>query len=156
MDNKNQTRQKIVLNLTMVLALCLTHSCVNQTKEKKSQPQTEMEDSKSSGVQLNNGNRWIANPETTTGIETMVSMMSSFEKKDTIDAYKELSEQLNLEFSTIFRKCTMTGEAHNQLHNFLLPIKDLLGSLDSPDLKECQGIYNKLNNDLKNYTTYFK
>ena len=156
MENKNQTIQKIVLNLTMVLALCLSHSCVNQTKEKKSQPQTEMEDSKSSSVQLNNGNLWIANPETTTGIETMLSIMNSFDKIEDINAHKKLSKQLNLEFSTIFRKCTMTGEAHNQLHNFLLPIKDLLGSLDSPDLKECQQIYNKLNNELKNYTTYFE
>ena len=145
-----------LLNITFVLALCLTHSCVNQTKEKKSQLQTENEDSKSSSVQLNHGNRWSANPETTTGIETMISIMNSFEKKEEINAYKELSEELKIEFSTIFRKCTMTGEAHNQLHNFLLPIKDLLGSLDSPDLKECKKIYFKLITDLKNYTTYFK
>ena len=95
-----------LLNITFVLALCLTHSCVNQTKEKNTQ--TENEDSKSSSVQLNHGNRWSANPETTTGVETMISIMNSFEKKEDINAYKKLSEELKIEFSTIFRKCTMT------------------------------------------------
>jgi len=145
---------KTLLYFIMIFILGFTHSCMNQTKEK--QQQTEIEVSKNSEVQLNHGNRWSANPETTTGIETMLSMMNSFEKIEDINAYKKLSKQLNLEFSSIFRKCTMTGEAHNQLHNFLLPIKDLLGSLDSPDLNECQQIYNKLNNELKNYTTYFE
>jgi len=145
---------KTLLYFTMIFILGFIHSCMNQTKEK--QQQTEIEVSKNSEVQLNHGNRWSANPETTKGIESMISMMEDFKKLDDIEAYKELSKQLTAEFSSIFRRCTMTGKAHIQLHNFLLPIKDLLGSLDSPDLIECKKIYLELKSILKNYTTYFK
>ena len=46
-------------------------------------------------------------------------------------------------FKTIFNKCTMKSESHNQLHNFLIPIKGQLeklkaGSKDAEILKEMQ------------------
>ena len=75
----------------MIFILGFTHSCMNQTKEK--QQQTEIEVSKNSEVQLNHGNRWSANPETTKGIESMISMMEDFKKLDDIEAYKELAKQ---------------------------------------------------------------
>ena len=36
---------------------------------------------------------------------------------------KKLSESLEQEFTIILQKCTMTGVAHEQLHNFLLPFR---------------------------------
>ncbi len=110
----------------------------------------------SNNIQLDNGKRWIANPETKTGIENMISIMSSFEEKDNVDGFGPLTESLKSEFSMIFKKCTMTGEAHNQLHNFLLPIKGLLETLPSNNLNQSQERYDKLNNDLKEFNKYFK
>lgn len=110
----------------------------------------------SNNIQLDNGKRWIANPETKTGIENMICIMSSFEEKDKVDRFGPLTESLKSEFSMIFKKCTMTGEAHNQLHNFLLPIKGLLETLPSNNLNQSQELYDKLNNDLKEFNKYFK
>lgn len=58
------------------------------------------------------------------------------------DAVK-LYDSLQAEFKTIFDKCTMTGESHNQLHNFLIPVKGQLvklkvGNTDGDTLKEMQ------------------
>ena len=64
--------------------------------------------------------------------------------QDGIDGKKELAtlhEPLQLEFKTIFEKCTMKGESHDQLHNFLLPLKDELAKfkeviINAENLKE--------------------
>jgi len=86
----------------------------------------------------------------------MINIVSLFSEKDNAKAYGKLTEELKSEFTMIFQKCTMTGEAHNQLHNFLVPIKNIFETLPSSDLKECQESYAKLNTHLKEYKKYFK
>jgi len=155
--------EKTILKVIMVFAIALTYSCGSQTKEKHDHEQSEKiektdEDhhSDSNGLVLNDGKLWIANPETTTGVENMVNIMNAFTEKDKVEAYGKLRESLKAEFSMIFQKCSMTGEAHNQLHNFLVPIKDAFETLASTDLKECQESYDNLNKHLKEYKKYFK
>jgi hypothetical protein len=75
-------------------------------------------------VQLDNGKKWVANPETTTGIKNMQEILSGAAGQD-----KDLKAGLENEFQLIFKNCTMKGEAHNQLHNYLLPLKDKLKDL---------------------------
>jgi hypothetical protein len=86
----------------------------------------------------------------------MKEIMNNFTNKSSLKAYELLTEHLILEFSKVFEKCTMKGEAHNQLHNFLIPISDLFTTLSSSDLKECQDSYETLKKHLKKYQTYFK
>ncbi|MEO6831926.1 MAG: hypothetical protein ABI378_06290 [Chitinophagaceae bacterium] len=105
-----------------------------------------------SAVQLDNGKKWKANPETITGINNMLTIV-----QDGIIGKKEASKlyaPLKLEFQTIFDKCTMEGESHNQLHNFLLPLKDKLegfekGNINPESLKEMQDY-------LQTFNTYFE
>jgi hypothetical protein len=82
-------------------------------------------------VTLDDGQRWNANPETTTGIANMVALID----KQTAapgDA-KAVKAALEEEFGLIFERCTMTGEAHNQLHNYLIPIHQRLSGFDASD-----------------------
>ena len=156
--------KKIILKATtMVLFMGFTYSCKNTTKEKHNQKETEKAEktdehhhSKSHSLILDNGKLWIANPETTTGIENMINIMNFFSEKENVKAYEKLTKNLQSEVSMIFQKCTMTGESHNQLHNFLVPIKDLFETLSSTDLKQCQESFDQLNNHLKEYKKYFK
>ncbi len=155
--------KKTILKVTVVLALSFTYSCGNQAKEKKDLEKIEkievVEEShegKNTNLVLDDGKFWSANTETTTGVESMINLMSSFIEKDNVDAYSKLTESLKLEFAMIFQKCTMTGEAHNQLHNFLVPVKDLFVTLSSSDLKECQDSFGKLNIQLKKYKNFFQ
>ena len=92
-------------------------------------------------VQLDNGKKWKANPETITGISNMSSLVQNgiIGKVGTA----KLHDSLQFEFKTIFDRCTMTGESHNQLHNYLLPVKGQLdklkaGSSDINTLEEMQ------------------
>ena len=74
------------------------------------------------------GNRWIANPETTTGIANMSAILQAFDlASGNADTLKAALED---EFGLIFERCTMEGEAHNQLHNYLIPIHHALREFD--------------------------
>jgi len=141
-----------ILKLTLVLAIAFTSSCKKDAKQKTD----ELHLSEQNGIELNDGKRWLANSETTEGIKNMVRIMNTFNEKEDIKAYATLTKSLKTEFSMVFEKCTMKGEAHNQLHNFLIPINDLFEPLGSSNLKKCQDSYDKLNRHLKVYPTYFK
>jgi len=115
------------------ISLVFLVACNNSTQKEEKHETTEMNKEAESNhqheesqpkVQLDNGKKWKANPETITGINNMLGLV-----QDGIDGKKELAtlhEPLQLEFKTIFEKCTMKGESHDQLHNFLLPLKDEL------------------------------
>lgn len=89
-------------------------------------------------VQLDNGKKWKANPETISGINNMSSLV-----QDGIAGKIErakLHDTLQVEFKTIFDKCTMTGESHNQLHNYLLPLKAQLEKLKTGNAESLEEI----------------
>jgi hypothetical protein len=106
-------------------------------------------------VQLNNGAKWQANPETTQGIAAMQQLVSSFSKTPATEDYKQLKEKLETEFKTIFQKCTMTGEAHTQLHNYLLPLKEMIEDLGSNNPDESKKALNEIQMHLTKYSMYF-
>lgn len=120
----------------------VNHEIHQQAEVKDEQKNDKDEHEETPGkVQLDNGNKWKANAETTTGISNMLSLV-----QNGIAGKMEASrlyDLLQIEFKTIFDKCTMTGESHNQLHNFLIPMKDQLeklkaGNTDAEILKEIQ------------------
>jgi hypothetical protein len=97
----------------------------------------------------------LANKETTTRVNNMIGLMRVFSEKEEVAAYGQLTKDLKAEFSMIFKKCTMTGESHNQLHHFLVPIKELFKNLSSSKLSTCKESYAKLQTHLNGYKTYF-
>jgi len=46
--------------------------------------------------------------------------------------YSKLKSDLEKEYNLIFKNCTMTGAAHDQLHNYLMPLKEIIDQLDEP------------------------
>ena len=102
----------------------------------------------SEGVQLNDGAKWQANAETTQGIANMVSLVTIAQQANSPNI-AQLQRQLQEEFTMIFQKCSMKGEAHNQLHNFLHPLK---GHIDNVSFKNL----NELAEYLDGYQRYFQ
>jgi len=99
-------------------------------------------------VALNNGERWEANPETTEGIHKMIALVKDFQQQSSSD-YAALQQSLTTEFQTIFKKCTMKGEAHDQLHNYLMPLKTELDKLSAENIEAVSSY-------LKLYEQYFQ
>ncbi len=145
-----------------IVSLILLISC-KQNVEKKTVPVIEQQEIPSEEshksidgeVTLNNGELWQANPETTEGIIKMKERMNSFNDFEKKEAYANLKEGLETDFTELFQKCTMKGEAHNQLHNYLFPIIDLFDGVGSSDLETCKSSFKELNNHLEEYSNYF-
>lgn len=106
-----------------------------------------------STVQLNHGEKWEANPETNEGINNMLALVSKEEAEASIDL-KTLQKDLRGEFNTILQKCTMKGEAHNQLHNYLHPLKEKIDGLEQASNEE--QVIGDLEQYLNTYKNYFK
>ena len=105
---------------------------------------------------LDNGQKWIANPETTASIQEMILLMNEFEKTEDFLDYHLLEEKLEIKFKYIFEKCTMEGESHEQLHNYMLPMKKLLTGLTNEDISICESSYDELNIHLSEYKEFFE
>jgi hypothetical protein len=151
--------KKTIFKIAIISILMVNYSCGNKATDKnkeKTSPKTEEHDHAENKLVLNDGKHWIANAETTTGVNNMIRIMNSFSDQNNVEAYALLTKNLKKEFTMIFQKCTMTGESHNQLHNFLVPIKDVFETLSSSDLKKCQDSFQKLNKHLGEYKKFFE
>lgn len=143
-----------ILNILLVaagLSLAACNSEVKKDHEHDTNDKTEVNEGKEDGehkhakvqttVKLDNGKKWKANPETITGVNNMLALVENgMAGKMTT---RNLYDTLKVEFKMIFDKCTMTGESHDQLHNYLLPLKDRMDKLkedgaNDNDLKEMQ------------------
>jgi hypothetical protein len=113
-------------------------SCSN-----KNEPNHQIE----TNVVLNNGERWEANPETTEGINNMINHIDEFQNQSSSD-YMGLKGNLTTEFQTIFKKCTMKGEAHDQLHNYLIPLKKEIDQISEQNIEQTRAY-------LKDYGKFF-
>jgi hypothetical protein len=152
--------KKANILIIAILATILVVSCNNEKTKKQEiavPVQTEEEAHESESVlKLNNGDLWMANAETTEGIQKMTQLITNFTDTENMEAYPKLKTTLETEFGTIISKCTMTGEAHDQLHNYLLPMKPLFKDLAAEDLETRKAALEKLNKHLSEYSAYFK
>lgn len=135
---------------TLLFASCQSNSTSHQPKQEQATV------SSIPAVQLNEGKKWQANEATTTGIVHMQTRVKEFSTPDEVAAYHQLRLVLEEEFQMIFKKCTMKGEAHNQLHNYLLPLKRRMNLLKSTDVNELKHHLKDLDEYLKSYSNYFE
>ena len=152
------------LLLTTAIIAAITISCGETTKKKQEEHNSEKKETmktvdnheNGSEVQLNDGKLWLANYETTKGVLNMQKLLNTFSGGESLEAYATLKSDLEKEFGTIITECTMKGESHNQLHNFLVPLKELFNGLGSSDLATCKKSFETLNKHLTAYSTYFE
>ena len=110
----------------------------------------------STDVELNSGKKWKANAETITGIKNLQTLIANFNSPDNNDSLVKLSISLENEFKLIFKNCTMTGAAHDQLHNYLLPMLGMMKKLKTPPLENQQKELKKMENYLLRFENYFE
>ncbi|HCM75648.1 MAG TPA: hypothetical protein DIS90_04665 [Cytophagales bacterium] len=132
----------------LAATLTLFNGCANQKPE---QHEDQEEHVASAVVQLNNGNKWEANIETTQGIETLKQMVEVELAMSAPESITLKSKMLE-EFTNILNRCTMKGEAHEQLHNYLLPLKADIEGLSEP---ATEAELTKIKNYLNTYYQFF-
>jgi hypothetical protein len=141
----------IIVVLVAVLITC--RNSEEKTVETEEITETEIHHSDEE-LRLNNGMKWQANPETTDGVLAMKEHLDSFRNLGLGD-YEQLRTHLEIEFKMIFEKCTMKGEAHKQLHNFLYPMRDYFSDL-SKGSETAEKAFISLEKYVPVYFDYFK
>lgn len=131
-------------------------SCTNSVDYENKSEEVSHEGTNDLTLKLNDGERWKANAATTEGINKMMVIVDEFSEADSVDAYLQLKTDLEAEFASIFKQCTMTGPAHDQLHNYLFPLKRLFNRLKSEDSAERIKAVAELKDYLQEYFVYFR
>jgi hypothetical protein len=145
---------KIAFQFVIILFVIGLHSCQQKDNQKGSVEKTEVEqedDFQFSAVSLNEGQLWEANAETTLGIKNMQQLIADYSTEN--GNTEELITNLQAEFAMIFKKCTMTGEAHEQLHNYLIPLKFKIENFSEGKIDKNSDDIEKY---LKDYFNYFQ
>lgn len=109
----------------------------------------------SSEVQLDNGEKWQANRETVNGIKNLQTLISEFDHSNNSDSLIALSSEMDTEFKLIFKNCTMTGAAHDQLHSYLLPMLGMMKKVETPSLENQKKALMKTKKHLLMFDRYF-
>jgi len=152
--------KKVTTLVLTIATFVFIISCGDSTRKKQEEPKPqnteEVEHKNSQVLQLNNGKLWSANIETTQGIINMQKLLTSFTDKENLEAYATLKQNLEDEFGTIITECSMEGESHNQLHNFLIPITKTFDGFESKDIEICKTNFENLNKHLSTYANFFE
>lgn len=107
-------------------------------------------------IELNNGEKWKINSETTTGIQAMIALLEEKEYA-TADAYKQLGYSLTKEKNTIIEKCNIQGPPHDNLHVFLHPLFENIDLLDNVKTKiQEESITASIKKQLLKYSDFFE
>ena len=150
------------LILTFAVGSLLLYSCGNSSNEKLNN-QTEVaqhndhhHDDESEAIELNNGEKWQVNANMITHIRNMENDVISFAKVEQKD-YKVLSEKLQASIDLLTSNCTMTGQAHDELHKWLLPYMDLVEEL-SEAINEAEALqqFENIQTSFTTFNQYFQ
>lgn len=150
------------LILTFTVGSLLLYSCGNSTNE-KSNNQTEVaeqnnhhHDDESEAIELNNGEKWKVDANMITHIRTMENDINHFANVEQKD-FKSLAEKLQANIDLLTSNCTMTGQAHDELHKWLLPYMDLVDELSvAEDKIEAEKQFQEIQSSFKTFNHYFQ
>lgn len=145
-------RSFVIITIIIVLTSCASQGSKQKTENEK----IDVHHVQTPEVTLDNGKKWKVNFAITKGISNMRQLVESINNKSSLDDYHRLGEKLLNEFNTILRRCDMTGEAHNQLHNYLVPLRGWFKTLKKGDIAECRFALTSLKEHLGKFNSYFK
>jgi hypothetical protein len=85
----------------------------------------------------------------------MLGSVSDMPAQATLEDFRQLHKTLNVRFQIIRQRCTMTGEALNQLNHYLIPLKEKIDLLASADLDTNTKILPELKEYIMKYSHFF-
>ena len=115
---------------TILLSTFFLFSCndkaKNESAETSQATKTEVhEHSNDETIQLNDGQKWKVDVDMMAHIRIMENDVTSFDK-ETPENYQLLADNLKKNIDLLTSNCTMKGEAHDELHKWLLPYIELV------------------------------
>ena len=140
---------------TIVLSTLFLFSCNNKTeqevKEEVPTVATELhEHVTDEPLQLNDGQKWKVDDNMMAHITAMEKDIASLDKPED---FNKLSENLNKNLGLLTSNCTMKGQAHDELHKWLLPYIDLVEAFSTDKSADN---FSAIKNSFSTFNTYFQ
>lgn len=112
--------------LSMFFLFSCNDKAKNESAETSQATKTEVhEHSNDETIQLNDGQKWKVDVDMMAHIRIMENDVTSFDK-ETPENYQLLADNLKKNIDLLTSNCTMKGEAHDELHKWLLPYIELV------------------------------
>ena len=142
---------KIAFLATVVL---LIFSCNTKSKEEKATKikTEEHQHSESETIQLNNGEKWKVDDNMMIHIRNMEKDVVHFDQEKSTN-YSLLANKLKTNIDILTSNCTMKGQAHDELHKWLVPYIELV---DSFSKEKSANQFTEIQNSFLTFNQYFQ
>lgn len=152
---------KLALLAISIIALnaCTNADQKNNTEHNEDQHTNEdmnhQHEDSSEVIVLNNGEKWKVDENMLVFIMGMRKDIEGFTGTKQ-EEYKLLADKLQINVDKLTSNCTMTGQAHDELHKWLLPYIDMVKALlDSENIEESEEHFEAIKNSFVEYDKYF-
>lgn len=133
--------------LITIAALSISLSSCSQHHEHGHEQET---------ISLDNGQKWKVDDNMMVHIQQMVTDVEATASQETKD-YEALDKMLLANIDRLTSDCTMKGQAHDELHKWLLPFIALANDLENRNgLKSQEAWFDEVQETMKEFDTYFK
>ncbi len=111
-------------------------------------------DEELSDLSLNNGKKWQMDEHTRKSFLSMEKLFSDIDVNNlSKENLKKYGSDLRADINTLIQGCEMQGDAHDQLHTFLMPYIDIVDHLsENGEIEEAI----KIQRYLKTYKEFFE
>jgi hypothetical protein len=143
--------------LFAVISVFLLAGC-RQSAEKASEPIEVIQEHTHEGnesIKLNQGEKWKVDEPMMVHIRNMESAVKALGNPDLLECQK-LSAELQQHLELLTSNCTMKGQAHDELHKWLLPFLDLTNSFEKASSEEdALAYFNDIKESFNQFNIYF-
>lgn len=107
-------------------------------------------------IVLNDGKKWKVDENMLVFIRNMEAGINDFEDNSERD-YPRLAKSIDENIVELTSNCTMKGQAHDELHKWLLPFIELSEKFDvATEIEEQEKIYEEFKSSFEVFNTYFE
>ena len=143
----------ILLSSTQVVGCSLKKDSGNPQQQIDSQVQQPVENIHS--IELINGEKWQVAEHMLAHIRNMEKDVSGYDKTQQ-NGFENLASKLESNTELLTSNCTMTGQAHDELHKWLLPFIDLVGEFSEVENPEAAtALFEKIKSSFTEFNQYF-
>jgi hypothetical protein len=143
------TKKIIVTAIVLFLFSCNTKSKEEKTTEIKME---EHQHSDSEAIQLNEGKKWKVDDNMMLHIRNMEKDVMNFNSENNKN-YPLLANKLKSNIDLLTSNCTMKGEAHDELHKWLVPYIELV---DKFSKEKSKNQFIEIQESFKTFNQYFQ
>jgi ABC-type Zn2+ transport system substrate-binding protein/surface adhesin len=165
MKKKIQLLGMSIIYLSLSLTSCQTQEKKENKEENKKENTEEKEvneeeehhhHDETETIQLNNGAKWKVEEKMLMYIRSVETSLNNF-KTPSAENFKTLSSVIAENLTALTSNCTMEGQAHDELHKWLVPFLELSEKFENEtDLENMKTIFEEMKNSFVTFNTYFE